>query len=176
MVKDLRIEDRSTVRAGSSRGRVAPGAVGLLVLVVAALVAFSQPQAWAQDANPGVVTVGDPVVGTPLTATLADDDTVQTTPAPTWQWAKAKRPDGTFTNLSGNGAGTATYTPQQADHAYFLRATVTYDDSLGTGRTAVAVTTLPVGVTARTLVSSAGPPFFNGRYSSPTAFFDRFLP
>ena len=122
----------------------------VLAAVVAVAVAAVVPAA-AQADNPGVVSYdADPVVGTALTATLSDDDTVSGTTG--WQWARSTRPGDGFTNISG--ATTVSYTPADDDHAFFLRATATYTDSNGAGMTAEAATALPVGVSASNLVKN----------------------
>ena len=109
----------------------------------------------------GAVSFGaDPAVGTALTATLTDPDTVSG--SPTWQWQRSKRPDTGFTDISS--ATSAIYTPLPADNAYFLRAAVSYTDGSGPGRSAVGVTGHPVGVPRRLLVKNTG--VANGNYAT----------
>ena len=67
-----------------------------------------------------------PSVGTEITATLADDDIVETV---SWQWASADAMDGTFENITG--ADSDTYTPVEGDAGMYLMATATYTDGLG---------------------------------------------
>ena len=76
-----------------------------------------------------------PQVGTALTATLSDLDGGVT--GTTWQWARANTSTGTFTNISG--AGGASYTPVDADVGKYLRATATYTDPQGPGKSATGV-------------------------------------
>ena len=80
-----------------------------------------------------------PQVAVPVLATLMDGDaTADEISAATWQWYKGS------TELSGNGAGTATYTPQP-DDATTLRVEATYE-AKGANRTAnttVSVRTVP---------------------------------
>ena len=58
-------------------------------------------------------TSSQPQVGTELTASLSDPDGEVTEVG--WQWASSATADGAFSDLSGNGAATASYTPQTAD-------------------------------------------------------------
>ena len=86
--------------------------------------------------KPGAVTLSPlkPKLGTALTATLADPDGVSGTP--TWQW---ERNDGREGWEAIDGATAASYTPTAADGDRYLRATATYTDELGSGRTAQAM-------------------------------------
>ena len=76
-----------------------------------------------------------PQVGTELEATLTDPDGVIS--GPTWQWAKSSSKSGTYTNIGT--ATSAIYTPVAADERKFLRATASYTDGNGSGKTAEAV-------------------------------------
>ena len=82
----------------------------------------------------GTVTLAPtrPSVGTPITATLADEDSGVANTA--WQWASADAMDGTFTNI--DGATSDSYTPVEADAGMYLMATATYEDVHGSGQTA----------------------------------------
>ena len=73
-----------------------------------------------------------PVVGKSLTATLSDPDGGVT--SPTWSWAWSPTRTGTFTTISS--ASSATYTPVPEDVGRYLKASVSYADSLGGGKTA----------------------------------------
>ena len=90
----------------------------------------------------GVVTFSsvEPEVGTPLQATLADGD--GSVSGEMWQWARSENGRTGWTNISG-GTG-ATYTPTEADEDFYLRASVTYADRRGGGKSAEAVTSGPV--------------------------------
>ena len=90
----------------------------------------------------GVVTLSavEPETGTPLTATLEDGDGGVT--GPVWQWARSENGRTGWTNISG--ATSTSYTPTVADEDFFLRATVTYTDRRGAGKSAEAVTDGPV--------------------------------
>ena len=123
-------------------------------LLVAALVLAALPGvAGAQGSDqPGVVTFsgGDPVVDTAVPASLSDPDTVSGTP--TWQWSRSGTRNGSFTTI--DGAASASYTPVEADKAFFLQVTATYTDGHGANKTATATTELPVGVPVRSLVKN----------------------
>ena len=93
--------------------------------------------------EPGTVTLESPgnevKVGVELTAELDEGDEETVTG---WQWASGASATGNFTNISG--ATNNTYTPVVGDVGSFLRATVTYDDPLGSGKTESEVTSDPV--------------------------------
>ena len=89
----------------------------------------------------GTVTLAppQPQVGTPLTATLSDlDGAVSGT---TWVWESSA--DGTTGWTAASGATstvtTSSYTPVDADLGRYLRATATYTDPEGSGKSAEAV-------------------------------------
>ena len=90
----------------------------------------------------GVVTLSavEPETGTPLAATLEDGDGGVT--GEIWQWARSENGRTGWTNISG--ATSSGYTPTVADEDFFLRATVTYTDRRGAGKSAEAVTDDPV--------------------------------
>ena len=85
----------------------------------------------------GVVTLSTsgPEVLTAITATLSDPDRPFINVR--WQWAKSS--DGsTWTDISG--ATSARYTPAVSDEGSYLRASASYDDSVGAGKSAEAAT------------------------------------
>ena len=86
----------------------------------------------------GVVTLStqEAETGTPLTATLEDGDGGVT--GPVWQWARSENGRTGWTNISG--ATSDSYTPTVADEDFFLRATVTYTDRRGAGKSAEGIT------------------------------------
>ena len=90
----------------------------------------------------GVVTLSavEPETGTPLTTTFEDGDGGVT--GEVWQWARSENGRTGWTNISG--ATFSSYTPTAADEDFFLRATVTYTDRRGAGKSAEAVTDDPV--------------------------------
>ena len=74
-----------------------------------------------------------PVDGIVVTTTLTDID--GDTSAPTWKWAKSSSKTGAYTVIEAATADM--YTPKPADVNRYLRATVTYTDPEGSGKTAV---------------------------------------
>ena len=86
----------------------------------------------------GVVTLSavEPETATPLTATLEDGDGGVT--GEIWQWARSENGRTGWTNISG--AASSSYTPTVADEDFFLRATVTYTDRRGAGKSAEGIT------------------------------------
>ena len=87
--------------------------------------------------EPGTVTLS-PSRGqarVAIIATLTDPD--GGVENKTWQWARSASQNTGFTAISG--ATSATYTPVDDDVGKYLRATVTYDDAQGTGKSANAV-------------------------------------
>ena len=86
----------------------------------------------------GVVTLStqEAETGTPLTATLEDGDGGVT--GEVWQWARSRNGRTGWTNISG--ATSSSYTPTVADEDFFLRATVTYTDRRGAGKSAAGIT------------------------------------
>ena len=75
-----------------------------------------------------------PQADRPLSASLSDDDAGVTTER--WQWARSE--DGaTWTDIEG--ATSPRRSPAPADVGMYLRATVTYADGFGPGKTASAV-------------------------------------
>ncbi len=76
-----------------------------------------------------------PQVGRGLTASVSDPD--GTTDNPQWQWARSMDGATGFTDITG--ATSATRSPVAADVGYYLRASVTYTDMFGAGKTASVV-------------------------------------
>ena len=89
--------------------------------------------------EPGTVNISSPnnevKVGVQLTAELDDGDEETVIG---WQWASGGSNTGPWSNISG--ATNNTYTPVEGDEGNYLRATVTYNDPLGSGKTLSAVT------------------------------------
>ena len=88
--------------------------------------------------EPGTVTLDsqDPVVNTPITATLTDPDGSISNQS--WTWSRSSTPGGTTTLITG--ATQDSYTPTAVDINRYLTATVSYQDGEGTGKTALART------------------------------------
>ena len=78
----------------------------------------------------------DPRVGTAITATLTDADGGVT--GATWQWASSDAMDGTYTNIED--ATSDSYTPVDGDANMYLRATASYTDGHGPGKSKMATT------------------------------------
>ena len=99
----------------------------------------------------GTVTLGStqPIVGTPLTASLEDPDDVRG--SVTWSWRSS--PNRTSSGTLISGATSATYSPDAVTEGRFLQATASYTDGEGSGKSAQAVSTnrvLPVPVAPNT--------------------------
>ena len=58
-----------------------------------------------------------------------------------WQWAKAGSKNGTYRDI--DDATSEDYTPEDADAGSYLRATATYEDDEGEGKTAMMVSEFP---------------------------------
>ena len=104
----------------------------------------------------GVVTLSQdpPDMGVPVTASLADADGGVMGEA--WQWSKADTTTSTFTNISGTTS--ATYRPAEADLGKFLKASVSYSDALGSGKSASLTATNAVLVEKRRFFNSVDVP------------------
>ena len=103
--------------------------------------------------DPGTVALSrnPPALGVPLTATLTDPDGGVT--GATWTWAWSSTRTGSFTTITG--ANSASYTPVSGDLGRYLKATVTYTDSLGSGRNAEMTSTNAVVANPPPVFSSA---------------------
>ncbi len=86
--------------------------------------------------EPGAIALAPvrPKVGTALTATLSDPDTVEDGTT-TWAW---QRSDGRNNWDTIAGATSASYTPVAADSGQYLRVKVTYTDGHGANKSAEA--------------------------------------
>ena len=105
--------------------------------------------------NDGVVTLSSstPQVGVELTASLRDPDGGVTGEA--WQWARSQ--DGA-TNWEDIGtAASNAYTPVAADEDNYLRATVSYTDGDGPGKSANEISANAVEVVA--VIENTAPEF-----------------
>ena len=130
-------------------------AVGTVLAAAALLLTSGDPLefAEAQTDQSGSVTFSadQPQQGVPLTATLSDPDGSVTSQV--WQWASSDTASGTFTDISG--ATSASYTPVASDVGKYLRASVSYTDALGSGKSASEVTANAVGVVPVTVSINA---------------------
>ncbi len=75
------------------------------------------------------------VINVALTATLTDPDNVVSA---TWQWQRSTSRTGGWADIANTDA--SSYTPTAADRNHYLRATVSYEDGHGPGKSADAVT------------------------------------
>ena len=95
--------------------------------------------------DPGTVTIApDPDIlqpGTELTAEVDDEDGIPTPITAQWQWSRSADMS-SWMDISG--ATSMTYTTTEADHGYYLRATVVYTDHYSSNQTASATTTATV--------------------------------
>ena len=90
----------------------------------------------------GTVTItGALSAGGTLTASVSDID--GTVSSLSWRWARGDSATGPFTNISG--ASNAGYTTAAADVGKYLRATASYTDPHGSGKSAEAVTGSAIG-------------------------------
>ena len=96
--------------------------------------AMSHPTAAADRLGSLSLSAREPVVGEALTATLTDADGSITNQV--WTWESTPDEEGTWTAIAG--ANTASYTPVAGDAGKLLRVRVSYDDAVGTGRSAVS--------------------------------------
>ena len=90
----------------------------------------------------GMVTLSArrPQSATAFTAMINDPDTGVSDDK--WQWAKAGSLNGSYGNITS--ATSDTYTPKDADLGSYLRATVTYEDAEGEGKSAMMKSEFPV--------------------------------
>ena len=86
---------------------------------------------------PGTITAGQAA-----TATLTDHD--GTPSSVTWQWSRSDTAGGTFTPISG--ATSNPYTPVVADIGKYLKATASYTDPHGSGKSATSAASSQVAV------------------------------
>ena len=112
--------------------------------------------------EPGTASMDrrQPQVSRPLSASLSDED--EAVSGQRWQWAMSQDRT-TWTDIEG--ATSPRRSPAEADEGMYLRATVTYSDKFGAGKTASAVSARRVE--AKTL-SNAAPRFVDWRGDEAT--------
>ncbi len=103
------------------------------------------------EAGTVIIDRPQPQVIRPLSATLTDEDAGVTISG--WQWARSGDAV-TWTDIEGETSQRRI--PTRADEGMYLRATVTYSDKFGSGKTASAVSANRVEPTA---LANAGPSF-----------------
>ena len=100
----------------------------------------------------GYLNVGLPQVGIPIGTGLGNDDVSTSNEA--WQWQRSATEAGAYSDIPvAEGGTSSTYTPSAGDLGRWLKATVTYDDTDGTGWTAESITQ---EVLSRPTLSNAG--------------------
>ena len=111
------------------------------------ILAIKQARPWVFGPAPASDAAGtvalsstQPQVDTSLTATLTDPDGVSG--AISWAWHRS--PNGTSAWAAITGAPSASYTPVTTDVGNYLRATASYTDGHGAGKSAQAVSANPV--------------------------------
>ena len=116
--------------------------------------------------EPGTASIDrrQPQVSRPLSASLSDED--EAVSGQRWQWARSEDRT-TWTEI--DGAASPRRSPAEADEGMYLRATVTYSDKFGAGKTASAVSARRVE--ARTL-SNAAPSFAEQDRDKDTPYID----
>ena len=83
----------------------------------------------------GEVLVGLAQVGIPVGTALNNDG--RSTSNEAWQWQRSATEAGVYSDIPATEGGTSTsYTPSAGDLGRWLKTTLTYDDSTGTGWTA----------------------------------------
>ena len=108
-----------------------------VIVVVALLFALQSPVHAQEPDQAGTVALSTttPQVGVAITASLTDPDGGIT--GTTWLWSSSDTSGGTYTNISG--ATSASYTPMAADSGKYLKATASYTDMHGSGKSAEKV-------------------------------------
>ena len=113
----------------------------------------------------GSVSLTDlqPQAGESVRASVSDEDSSSLDQV-RWQWSKSMD-EAAWEDISG--ASSPTYTPKTGDIDYYLRATATYSDGLGTGRDSASAVTA-FAVEARP-VANAQPAFADDDAETPDA-------
>ena len=88
----------------------------------------------ADDVGSVELSAGTPALSEPVTASVSDQDIPVTVQS--WSWGRGTTRTGSFSLISGED--TASYTPVQQDLGMFLRASASYTDSFGSGKSAQA--------------------------------------
>ena len=102
-----------------------------------------------------------PQVGRSLVASVSDPDSDETNQE--WQWARGDSASGPFTDI--DGATNRSRAPTTDDTGMYIRASVTYTDSFGSGKTASVVSGRTV---EDTTLANARPSFEGQDQTGPT--------
>ena len=130
-----------------------------------------EPQAGTAITVAYVDGVGNPFVGSDGAANTSIEDpdfakgTTETDiPADDvkWQWSKSSSRSRTFSDIPGEAAKTATYTPDAQDVNSYLRVTAAYEDAEAEGKSVIATSAYPV----RALRSANSDPAFANDFDS----------
>ena len=113
------------------------------------------------EAGTASLTQYQPQVGRSLVASVSDPDSDETNQK--WQWARGASAAGPFTDI--DGATNPSRSPVSADNGMYLRASVTYTDSFGSGKTASVVSDNAV---EDTTLFNAAPSFEGQDQTGPT--------
>ncbi len=109
-----------------------PGSLSVTVTVTdeeeEGVVTISPPRGWLDDVTQFIADLSD------------GDGSISGT---TWQWARSPNGRSSWTDITG--ATSYSYMEADADANQYLRATATYTDRLGSGKTASATLQTPVG-------------------------------
>ena len=117
----------------------------------------------ADEAGTVILSSIQPQVDTPLTATLGDPDDVRSV---TWRWERPSN-QGSWDPITS--ATSASYTPVAADVGDHLRATASYTDGHGPGKSAQAVSDNAVSDNeVRAAPVTNGPPTFSAETAGRT--------
>ena len=107
-------------------------------------------------AGGGYLSVGLAQVGIPVVTSFDNSNRITSNEA--WQWQLSATEDGAYSDIPAAEGGTSTqYTPSSGDLGKWLRVTLTYDDSTGTGLTTEGTQT----VLSQPTLSNAGYAHFN---------------
>ena len=129
----VRVRDSKDNTAGSTNGDADSGVDDTIAVVVT----ITNIDEAGTVTLPGTITAGQGA-----TATLTDHD--GTPSSVTWQWSRSDTAGGTFTPISG--ATSNPYTPVAADVGKYLKATASYTDPHGSGKSATSAASSQVAV------------------------------
>ena len=122
-------------RGGFRRASLTAASDGTLTATVDVTVTITN----IDEAGTVALSTDQPAARAEITAALTDPDEGVT--GAVWQWERSS--DGN-TGWAGIGTGSPSYTPVDGDVGYHLRATASYTDGHGPGKTAQAASTLAV--------------------------------
>ena len=137
---DYEVKSGYSVTVSVHDGRDADGNVDATVdQTIAVVITVTN----VDEAGTVTLSASQPQVGDVITASLDDPDLGVSGEA--WRWERSS--DQTNWNDT-DGAASDSYTPVTTDLGYYLRATASYADGHGSGKSAEAVSSYPVGDTS----------------------------